>query len=272
MSRGRYPIIQAGVTRSPGFTLVELLVVIGIISVLISILLPAVSAARRMANRVQCASNVRQICVALQGYAAENGGWFPANYGMTADCYWFGDGVLGPWLAAPVLSPSRGLGGGVLVCAEDYQAQRSYSMNFWASSYSGRTTMPKGGIFWNTSVLNSDKMILVTERWTDVSDPLGWYTGTRQIGQIGATPGQRFGGGGGIAPPLMMGQWGYQNCELPYMRHAIRGGAAPKGGGCVNIGYADGHVEAKYQSDLVDMDTGQSTLDSMWSPKDPDLQ
>ncbi|OGV53006.1 MAG: hypothetical protein A2X49_11325 [Lentisphaerae bacterium GWF2_52_8] len=70
---------QAEKTKRQRFTLIELLIVIGIIAILAAILLPALSSAKRMAYRIQCASNIRNLHVWISAYVGDNNGWAPGS-------------------------------------------------------------------------------------------------------------------------------------------------------------------------------------------------
>ncbi len=108
------------------FSLVELIVVIGLIAILIAFLLPALSMARQNAVSVQCQSQLRQIGQALLMYANDNDGWmYPASRGAVpgrpTSEYWpcF---VFKP----PVWNPP------ILICPADHEPaiEHSYVLNY----------------------------------------------------------------------------------------------------------------------------------------------
>lgn len=83
-----FEVPSLSLPRSPGggtrgFTLVELLTVMGIVSALIGLLMPALSKARRAAQSVQCLSNLRQMAMAAHAYATVYDGYYPiAQYSV----------------------------------------------------------------------------------------------------------------------------------------------------------------------------------------------
>jgi prepilin-type N-terminal cleavage/methylation domain-containing protein/prepilin-type processing-associated H-X9-DG protein len=75
-------VLSATFGKRSAFSLIEILVVIGIISILTSLLMPALSKSRRSAMAIQCESNLRQLGIALNIYADQHEGNFPTWSGF----------------------------------------------------------------------------------------------------------------------------------------------------------------------------------------------
>ena len=268
------------------FTQIELLVVVALLAVLAAILLPALTGAQRAARDVQCASNIRQLCIGLLTYAGDWKGKFPPNIHWydpprpTKGNFWMDEERLGPYVPSGMFyEPNigyRGRIGGVFVCPEDEGGARSYCMNLWASSvsyYAGNDRY--GYCFGGPNVPEASKTILVAEVFSIYQSPHGYLALTTGLGgEADLSPGQRFGANG-----KYVHSWGrpgdpVRYTETPtmitYMNHRRPGdgGVGPEPKGRLNIGYCDGHVAMKRHTELVDWSTGKSRFDSLWSPND----
>jgi prepilin-type N-terminal cleavage/methylation domain-containing protein/prepilin-type processing-associated H-X9-DG protein len=133
-----------------GFTLVELLVVIGIMAVLISILLPALNIALDNANRIACASNLKQVGAGIAVYLSDNKGTLPYPPRVTPDpadaVWWQPDRIqdidkngLGPCLR---LTPSRLQ---MFRCPSDEQARNRENAGRFPFTYTFNSNMNGNG-------------------------------------------------------------------------------------------------------------------------------
>ena len=132
-----------GLPTAPGFTLIELLIVIAIIAILAAILFPVFARAREAARKTTCASNLRQIGVALELYVQDHDETFP-DTGDTM--LWMGRRwrwPLKPYLAyaaqrnpAAPNDPNQSISNGthILVCPSDQTAQQQWDSTSYAYS------------------------------------------------------------------------------------------------------------------------------------------
>jgi prepilin-type N-terminal cleavage/methylation domain-containing protein len=155
-----------------GFTLVELLVVIGIIALLIGILLPALSRAREQSYKIKCLSNLHQIGLAMIMYSTANQGFFPAdasngvnNSGLGTGQYvedfiwWQGATLSNPKPAWNAYNPSLG----------DTRPNQPLGTSFQTYANQGALVPYMGNVF-NAAV------------WTCPSDPVAAHVTVAQFG------------------------------------------------------------------------------------------
>lgn len=130
--------------RRSGFTLIELLVVIAIIALLMALLLPAIQKVREAANKMLCASNLRQIALAAHNYHNDFGRLPPGYYGPT-----FQNGTTN---ISPDSNPQRGPWIGCLTVLLPYLEQD----NLYKQLYTPQQTFPMVAVTTPLPPLNLD--------------------------------------------------------------------------------------------------------------------
>jgi len=212
------PAVSKG--KRNGFTLVELLVVIGIVALLISVLLPALAAARRAAQQIKCAANLRSIGQYVNLFSNEHRGYFQLGGSLFPDAgtvpstpvnlsdgtqqrYAYFDNGGGDFLPTAIpaaLSPyiSRQVRGdswqhvdtdiqaagplqdAFLCPADENTIQRNYNPTQWI--YSSFTGNSLNG--WTSYGFNAEIV-----GWADINQPGGWvYQHSRLRGRLIAVP------------------------------------------------------------------------------------
>lgn len=208
--------VEKRISDRRGFTLVELLVVIAIIGILVGLLLPAVQAAREAARRCSCSNNLSQLGLAVHHYefnaeqlpsgvinptgpirAEEIGqhvSWIVGvlPYVEQSNAYRKFDQTAGAY--APVNKPVRGEFIGILVCPShpNAQADREDRAKVAITNYAGchhDSETPinddNNGVLYLNSRLRLSKVLdglsqtIMLGELRDMSDSLGWVSGTR---------------------------------------------------------------------------------------------
>lgn len=268
------PTIRPENRTAAAFTLVELLVVIAIIAVLISILLPALTKAREQANRVACASNVRQLCMAQLMYANDNHGYFLDvgngdgsfnNLNLTPN-----SAIASPFKihkgAMQVLQQSYHLPDAVFFCPSNWEWKEINSANF-----------PNANGYYHTGYFFFGGQTSLGGTLSDAFNPVTGGYSAQSLNEVPLQTPHVF--------PRRVGQRSYYGILVTDMTQSdasglmstnsgsnhirgglVSGGYLPRGNGGANVGYVDGHVEWHLQNQMGQ--TGPST-DSYNTPFHP---
>lgn len=258
-------VLSYGRRGRMAFTLVELLVVIGIIALLISILMPALSKAKDQANRVACGSNVRSFCQALIMFAQDNKGRFPDlvnsdgqydNTGTTTTKYPYEVQVIHPHVR-DVLMPKYGMTRKMFYCPSnpemdvDLNWVKPDKSNYGFVGYmilAGQTNLgvtkaeflasgggSKGGF---EEVPDNQQRLFALRQ------------GQKAFYQVLVADTTRT--------------WNNDLNPSNHVRGTTSDGKMPRGRGGANVGFIDGHVEWRAQDVLGQRAAGHETKRQYW--------
>jgi prepilin-type processing-associated H-X9-DG protein len=261
--------------RATAFTLVELLVVVGIIALLISVLLPTLSKARQHAAALQCASNLRQIAVGWQLYADGSKGVscpgrmaklpgstnvYPVGNGEVFRPRWFvtlgaQSGIFAYSAPSPdsALDNTRLVDNAVFACPTEPDRLNNrnftYGYNF---QFLGNSRLKPGTQEFirfpvKSSRIKAAQTVLAADSMgTAAGKPTASRTGYRVDG--GKDTSAHGNHGWALDPPRLPGNNDYCDDENRSPEH--RSAPDPRHDGRANVAFCDGHVEALSLRDL----------------------
>jgi prepilin-type processing-associated H-X9-DG protein len=261
LSAGRSGVNRPAIKRRTAFSLVELLVVIGIITVLIAILLPALQTAREAAQATQCLSNIRQLGTVLVEYVNDNNGWLPlqtidvsnfadpANYGGTWPGGWSCLASLIPYFNNNANAASQ-----LFVCPS------ASDTNWWGTNL---PAPPSATSYLINAAVVDHKLSRIAR-----ADQIVWLQEDRFNWDVAWLRPQPV---AGTSPPqyndwcFFNGSfWGQEYGNI-HNTHGLLG--ARTGGG--NVAYLDGHADYRVNGSLHPSDFGLVGIPGSSSSNDP---
>jgi prepilin-type processing-associated H-X9-DG protein/prepilin-type N-terminal cleavage/methylation domain-containing protein len=229
------------------FTLVELLVVIGVIAVLMALLVPALARARAVASQTACASNLRQLGTISQAYASQDGRFFlPMRWEGAPGKDWRSHPFLRQWLRA---EPESVRVSASLICPDasrafteateaGYDLGNAYGMN--TAGITDQYVIAVGLLRFSAHRVKSIKLPTSKLMFVDATGFSASYTGR----SLYLTEGE--------------------NAAQPISGVPIRGAAAYRHRNGCNIAFFDGHVEWRPSKSVIGGPNMWNVLVARW--------